>query len=174
MDAYECIATKLDVREFGPKKVPAEVKLKVLEAARLTGSGVNRQHWKFILVQDKDNIRTLAADSTSGSWVGKADFAVIVLTDPKLGFAKIDAGRATQDMQLAAWNYGVVSGIYTGIAHERLRNDFAIPLTLEPTLVVGFGYPTRTTTGKKKNRKPLSEVAYLEKFGNAIDPKKLG
>ncbi len=173
MDAYECVVTKLDVREYAPKKVPPEVKLKVLEAARLTGSGVNSQHWKFVLVEEKDSIQTLAADSTSGRWVGKADFAIIVLTDPKLGFAKIDAGRAVQDMQLAAWNYGVVSCIYTGIADERLRKDFAIPATLQPTLVVGFGYPARRVTGKKKNRKPLGEIAYLEKYGNTVDPKKL-
>ncbi len=174
MDAYECVITKLDVREYAPKKVPPDVKLKVLEAARLTASGVNRQHWRFVLVQEKDSIKTLAADSTSGSWVGKADFAVIVLTDPKLGFAKIDAGRAAQDMQLAAWNYGVVSCLYTGIEAEKLRKDFEIPPNLQPTLVVGFGYPARKITGKKKNRRPLSEIAYLEKYGNSVDPKKLG
>ncbi len=38
MDAYTCIATKLDVKDFSSKNVPADVKLKVLEAARLTAS----------------------------------------------------------------------------------------------------------------------------------------
>lgn len=173
MDAYECVVTKLDVREYAQKRVPPDVKLKVLEAARLTASGVNRQHWRFILVQERDSIKTLAADSTSGSWVGRADFAVIVLTDPKLGFAKIDAGRAAQDMQLAAWNFGVVSCIYTGIDEERLRKDFAIPSNSQPTLVVGFGYPVRKITGKKKNRKPMNEIAYVDKYGNSLDPNKL-
>lgn len=45
MDAYDYIVTKLDVREFSPKPVSREVKLKVLEASRITGSGMNRQHW---------------------------------------------------------------------------------------------------------------------------------
>ncbi len=149
------------------------MKLKVLEAARLTGSGLNRQHWRFVLVQDRDSVKTLASDSSSGGWVGKADFAVIVLTNPKLGFAKIDAGRAAQDMQLAAWNFGIVSCIYTGIDEERLRKDFAIPSNLEPTLVVGFGYPARKITGKKKNRKPMKEIAYVDKYGSSLDPNKL-
>ncbi len=102
MDAFECIAIKLDFRNFGSKKVPAEVKMKVLEAGRLTGSGVNRQHWKFILVQDPGSIKQLGRDSTSGAWVANANFGVVVLTDPKYGFHKIDAGRALQDMELAA------------------------------------------------------------------------
>jgi len=127
LDAYECVITKLDVREFDLKDVPGQVKLKVLEAGRMTGSGMNVQHWKFILVQDRENLRKLAEDSTTGSWVERANFAVIVLTDPRYGFHMIDAGRVAQDMQLAAWNYGVVSCIYTGTNRKALQKDFGLP-----------------------------------------------
>jgi nitroreductase len=65
MDAFECITTKLEVREFSGENVASEIKLKVLEAARLTGTGLNTQHWRFILVQDKANLEKLAEDSTS-------------------------------------------------------------------------------------------------------------
>ena len=169
MDAYECVATKLDLREFSSKKVPSDVKLKVLEAARLTASGMNSQHWRFILVQDRDNLRKLAEDSTSGLWVAKSNFAVIVLTAQKYGFHLIDAGKATQNMQLAAWNFGVVSGIFTGIKEGALRKDFGIPGELNPSVVVGFGYPVKKISGKKKNRKPLSEIAFLEKYGKPFE-----
>jgi nitroreductase len=47
MDAFDCIKTKLDIREFRPEEVPAEIKQKVFEAARLTGTGLNTQHWRF-------------------------------------------------------------------------------------------------------------------------------
>jgi len=67
MDAYTCIATKLEIREFSSKNVPADVKLKILEAARLTASGMNAQHWRFILVQEPDQLKRLAEDSTTGS-----------------------------------------------------------------------------------------------------------
>ena len=172
MDTIKTILTKLDVREYDKKKVPAEVKLKVLEAARSTGTGVNKQHWRFILVQDKEAVKQLGEDSTSGGWVAGADFAVIILTDPRLGFAPIDAGRAAQDMQLAAWDQGVISGLYTGFKEERMRKDFAIPPDLRPTIVLGFGYPTGKIVGKK-NRKPLSELAFVDKYGNKLEPKKL-
>ena len=172
MDTYKTILTKLDVRQFDAKKVPVDVKLKVLEAARASGTGINKQHWRFILVQDKMVIKKLAEDSTSGGWVAGANFAVIVLADPQLGFHLIDSGRAVQDMQLAAWDQGVISGLYTGFKEDRMRRDFAIPNELKPTVVVGFGYPTMKILGKK-NRRPLSELAFVDKYGNKFDPKKL-
>ena len=164
MDAYEAIATKLDVRSFARKTVPAGTKRKILEAARLTGSSMNSQHWRFILVQDRSNLVRLASDSTSGSWVAKADFAVIVLTDPKVPGYRNDAGRALQDMQVAAWNFGVASGIFTGIRQDALRGDFAVPKGLEVSAVLGFGYPAVRILGRK-DRKPVEELVFAEKYG---------
>ncbi len=173
MDAFEAVVTKLDVRNFARKNVPAEVKMKILEAARLTGSGMNRQHWRFILVQDRNRLKQLAGDSTTGGWVEHADFAVIVLTDPKYGFHRLDGGRAVQDMQLAAWNHGVVSCIYTGTNEEAMGKDFEIPKEFHITVVAGFGYPKVRVTGQRKNRKSLAEVAFLERYGTLLEPSKI-
>ncbi len=167
MDAFEAICQKLDVREFASKRVPGETKRKILEAARLTASSMNTQHWRFILVQDRENMKRLAADSTSGKWVEGADFAIIILTDPKVPGSGIDAGRVVQDMELAAWNFGVASGIYTGVVEASLRRDYAIPDAMKPTAVLGFGYPKRRIAGKK-NRKPIEELAFLEKYGQRL------
>lgn len=167
LDTYERIATKLDVREFDSREVSTEIRRRVLEAARLTASGNNLQHWRFILTQDKDNLKRLAEDSTSGRWVAGANFAVVVLTNPKYGFHLVDAGRVIQDMQLAAWNDGVASGIYTGFNKEAMVRDFGIPAELVPSAAVGFGYPRKKIIGKK-NRKPLLELAFLEKYGKRL------
>ena len=167
MDAFECIATKLEVREFSTQKVPSEIKSMILEAARLTGTGMNTQHWRFILVEKKENLKKLAEDSTSGSWVAGANFAVIVLTNPQYGFHLIDTGRVLQNMQLTAWNQGVGSGLFTGIREDKLRGDFAIPKELSPSVTIGFGYPARKVTGKRKNRLPIRELVYYEKYGNS-------
>jgi nitroreductase len=165
MDAFQCIATKLEVREFNTQEVPSEIRSKILEAARLTGTGMNTQHWRFIMVEKKDNLKKLAEDSTSGSWVAGANFAVIVLTNPHYGFHLIDTGRVLQNMQLTAWNQGVGSGLFTGIREEKLREDFAIPKELSPSVIIGFGYPAKELTGKRKNRLPIDELVYSEKYG---------
>jgi nitroreductase len=167
MDAFEAISTKLDVREFASKKVPGETKRKVLEAARLTGSSMNTQHWRFVLVQDRSNLKRLAADSKSGKWVEGADFAIIVLIDPKVPGSSIDAGRVVQDMELTAWNFGVASGIFTGIDETALRRDYSIPEALKVSAVLGFGYPKRKILGKK-NRKPVEELVFPERYGERL------
>jgi nitroreductase len=167
MDAYDAIRTKLDIREFASKHVDNGAKVKILEAARLTASSMNSQHWRFILVQDPKNLAALVRDSTTGAWVKGADFAVIVNIDPKIPGSAIDAGRATQDMQLAAWDLGIASGVYTGFKAQDLRSDFGIPETLNPAIIIGFGYPRRKIIGKK-NRKPLSEIAFQERYGNPL------
>ncbi len=169
MDTYEAILTKLDVKEYSDRHVDGGTKTKILQAARFTGSSSNSQHWRFILVQDKKNLATLAQDSTSGSWVKNADFAVIISIDPKIPGSAIDAGRALQDMELAAWNFGVVSRLYTGFKEPDLRRDFAIPQELKPAAVLGFGYPVRRIRGKK-SRKPLEELVFAETYGKNFHP----
>jgi nitroreductase len=166
MDAYECIITKLDLREYSVQNVPSAIRQKILEAARSTGTGLNTQHWKFILVEKKENLQKLSEDSTSGSWIAGTNFAIIVLTNPKYKFHLIDAGRVLQNMQLTAWNYSIGSGLFTGIMEEKLRRDFKIPNEMHISTIIGFGYPIRMLSGKRKNRKPLNEFVYYENYGN--------
>jgi nitroreductase len=56
MDTFECITTKLEVREFSTQDVSSEIRSKILEAARLTGTSMNTQHWRFILVEKRDKL----------------------------------------------------------------------------------------------------------------------
>jgi len=167
LDTYERIRTKIESRNFSPSPVSDEIKKQVLEAARLTGSGMNTQHWRFILIQDRENIKRLAEDSTTGQWVESANFAIIVLTNPQYDFHLVDAGRAIQSMMLAAWNEGVASGIFRGIKLDDLTRDFALPSQLNVAAIVAFGYPAKKILGKK-DRKPLTEIAYQEKYGQKL------
>lgn len=167
MDTFECIETKLDIREFKLKQVPHEIKLKVLEAARLTGSGLNTQHWRFILVEVRENLKRLSKDSTSGYWIAGCNFAIIILTNPEYHFHLIDAGRVLQNMQLTAWSNGVGSGIFTGLSEDNFRKDFGVPRQWSVSAVIGFGYPRKKLIGKKKDRLPLDTLIHNEKYGNS-------
>ena len=170
MDTIDTIATKLDVREYSARHVPVETKRQILEAARLTGSSMNTQHWRFILIQNPGNLRKLAADSTTGGWVERADFAIVILVNPKIPGSAIDGGRVLQDMELAAWSLGVASRLYTGIKEGEMRRDFGVPAELKIEAVLGFGYPAKKIVGKKK-RKPLDELAFSESFGTQLSIK---
>ena len=168
MDTIECIATKFDVRQFSNDQISDETKKKILDAARFSGSGLNTQHWRFVLVEKKENLIKLAQDSTSGQWVSGASFAVIILTNPQYKFHALDAGRVVQNMQLAAWNLGIASGIFTGVNEDKIRKHFSVPDSLSLTVTLGFGIPAGKHNPRRKNRKPLHELVFSERFGNSM------
>ncbi|MBO3802143.1 MAG: nitroreductase family protein [Thermoproteota archaeon] len=167
MDVEEAIQKRIEVRQFNEKPVPKEIKLKILEAARLASSGMNSQHWRFILIDSKDDLKKLAEYSFSGKWISNANFAIIVLTNPSYNFHQIDAGRTITYMQLMAWNYGIGSCIYTGVDEKKIKEFFRIPENLTISAIVGFGYPAKRIVGKKK-RLPLEEIAFYRKYNQKL------
>jgi nitroreductase len=108
MSAFEAIRTLLAVRSCQARPVPDAVVRRILEAGRLTGSGMNGQPWHFIVVRDGEMLRRLGAPAASGPYVAEAPLAIAVATD-RSRFAVSDASRAIQSMLLAAWAEGVGS-----------------------------------------------------------------
>src|SRR5438093_11848033 len=102
MDAFEAIRTLLAVRSYQDKPVPDAVVQRMVEAGRLTGSGMNGQPWHFVVVRDPDTLRKLGALASSGSYVAGAPLAIVVAID-KSRFGVSDASRAIQSMLLTAW-----------------------------------------------------------------------
>ncbi|MCS6783653.1 MAG: nitroreductase family protein [Candidatus Caldarchaeum sp.] len=159
MDVFEAIKTRLEVRDYSSEPVPKEVLKEVLEAGRLSPSGLNTQHWRFIVVEDRRDLQELADISTSGKWVAGAAFAVVILTNPKYPWHLIDAGRVVTHMQLAAWNRNLGSCIYTGYDEKAMRQKLNIPENYHIACVAGFGYPRRRIIGRKR-RLPLESIAF--------------
>src|SRR6188472_3942621 len=95
------------------------IRLKILESARQVGTGLNSQHPRLVIIDSKDMLQLLAEDSTSGSWVSGANFAIVILTNSDYGFKMLDAGRALQNMQLVAWSEGVGLGLFIGIREKK-------------------------------------------------------
>ena len=102
MDVFDAIRTLLAVRGYQNKPIPEEVVRRIVESGRLTGSGMNRQPWHFVVVRERETLRRLGALASSGSYVAQAPLAVVVATD-KTRFAVSDASRAIQSMVLTAW-----------------------------------------------------------------------
>jgi len=168
MDAFEAVRTLLAVRNYQDKPVPDLVVQRIVEAGRLTGSGMNRQPWHFIVVRDKDMLRRLGALASSGPYVTQAPLAVVVATD-KTRFAVSDASRAIQSMLLTAWADGVGSNWVGFGGLEQVKPLLDIPPALEVLAILPFGYPARAVGRGKKQRKALREVAHLERYGRPFE-----
>jgi nitroreductase len=168
MDVFEAVRTLLAVRSYQEKPIPDAVVRQIVEAGRLTGSGMNRQPWHFIVVRDRDTLRRLGALASSGSYVAQAPLAVVVVTD-KTRFAVSDASRAIQSMLLAAWGEGVGSNWVGFGGLEQVKSLLGIPAGLEALAILPFGYPTRAVGRGKKQRKALRDVAHLERYGHPFE-----
>jgi nitroreductase len=168
MEVFDAIRTLLAVRSYRDTPVPDEVVRRIVEAARLTGSGMNRQPWHFIVIRDRDTLRRLGALASSGPYVAQAPLAIVVATD-KSRFAVSDASRAIQSMLLAAWADGVGSNWVGFGGLEGARALLDIPPSLDVLAILPFGYPARAVGRGKKQRKPLPEVAHLERYGRPFE-----
>jgi nitroreductase len=167
-DVFEAIRTLLAVRSYQDRPVPDAVIRRIVEAGRLTGSGMNRQPWHFIVVRDPQTLRRLGALASSGSYVAQAPLAIVVVTD-RSRFAVSDASRAIQSMLLTAWADGVGSNWVGFGGLESVKSVLDIPGGLDVLAILPFGYPARPVGRGTKARKPLREVAHLERYGRPFD-----
>jgi nitroreductase len=168
MEAFEAIRTLLAVRSYNDTPVPDDVVRRIVEAGRLTGSGMNRQPWHFIVIRERETLRRLGALASSGSYVAQAPLAIVVATD-RSRFAVSDASRAIQSMLLAGWADGVGSNWVGFGGLESARGLLDIPASLDVLAILPFGYPARAVGRGNKQRKPLGDVAHREKYGRRFE-----
>ena len=164
MDVFEAMRTLLAVRSYSDKPVPPEAVRRILEAGRLTGSGMNAQPWHFIVVENRETLRQVAALARSGPYVSGAPLAIVVaIEDTKLAVS--DASRAIQSMMLTAWSEGIGSNWVGFIGLTGIKELLGIPESLEVVAILPFGYPAKSVGLGRKKRKALAEVAHCERFG---------
>ena len=164
MSVYDTIRTMLAVREYDSRPIPEEIVQRIVEAGRLTGSSMNGQPWHFVVVQDRDTLRRMGELEAHGPYIAQAPLAIAIVLD-KSPYGVSDASRAVQDMLLTAWEEGI-GGNWVGFGGmEEIKELLGIPAELVLLAILPFGYPTRTVGQGKKRRKPLSEVAYRERWG---------
>lgn len=164
MNVFEAVRTVLAVRDYQDKPIPEEVTRRIVQAARLTASSMNKQPWHFIVVDNREMLKKLGAAARTGPYIAKAALAVVVaIEDTK--FSESDASRAIQSMILTAWEDGVGSNWVGFYGLEQVKPLLDIPEELQVLAIVPFGYPTRKLGAGKKNRKPLSDVVSDGRFG---------
>lgn len=168
MDVLEAIRTVLAVREYQDRPVPEEVVGRIVEAGRFTASARNGQPWHFIVVQDRETLRQLGQIVTTGPYIAQAPVAIVVVIDPT-PTAVSDASRAIQSMLLAAWAEGV-GGNWTGFRGlDGVKTLLGIPDNLDVVAVLPLGYPAQAVGQGRKNRKPVSEIASSERYGQPFE-----
>lgn len=159
------------VREFRADPIPAELLTEILDVARWTGSGMNRQPWTFIVVQDRQTLRAIAEASPNARHVGGAAGAILIVMDGAMQeIGTFDEGRAAERILVAATASGLASAIgwVTAQAAPAVAALLGVPEGRRIRTLVSLGYPTEAGARPKSApgtaRKPLSEVVRFERF----------
>jgi nitroreductase len=166
VDTRLAIASRREVRDYADRELPADVAERILDAGRLAGSAQNRQNWRFLVIEDPDVRARLADCVFASSNVLGAKLIVSIVMSGK-GPLAFDAGRAAQNMLLAAWNEGVGSSPNGMPDPDAAGEVLGLGEGERVTIVLTFGYPARPTNPESRtadewsaraNRKPLDEV----------------
>jgi len=165
MDVGLAVASKRDWRSYSDRPVSEDVQRRILDAGRLAGSAVNKQPWRFVVVESEDAKQRVSQVVYVAGNIQTSAFAVAIATEG--GGSAIDVGRALQNMFLVAWSEGVVS-CPNGVGDPQAA---ARALGLDegwlPVNIPSFGYPKRDLEPESKsadewsaeaNRKPLDEL----------------
>lgn len=173
MDAYRCVTSKRDLRTYLDRPLEEAVLLRVLDAGRRAGSARNRQPWEFVAVTDRDLLRRLSRCGRFAGHLARAGAAVVIVLDDRR--ALFDAGRAAQNMMLAAWSLGVASCPATLHRDAQARTVLAIPAdrVLAPAIALGYPAPRDRSRVERliltvvagRGRKPLEALVHWNRFG---------
>ena len=166
MDTWLTIASRREVREYADRPVEPEVVERILQAGRVAGNALNRQQWRFVVLESREAITAAAAGVTRPTNVqGAALCIAVVLTGP--GLTLFDAGRAAQNMMLAAASFGVGSCPNTAKDLELFGDLLALGPAERIVTLLSFGYPAQPRRveardadawAQRADRKPLAEL----------------
>jgi nitroreductase len=166
LEVSDAIATALTIREYDQNKsVPVDSIRKVLDAGRLTSSARNMQPWFFVAVTDKEKLQKLGEFATSGNYLAKSSFCIVIVTDPEKRWHAVDGTRAVQNMTIQAWALGLGTSWIGTFEKDKVKELLNIPKNLDILTLLPFGYPTKKYIGKK-DRMTFDQVAFLNSYGN--------
>ncbi len=163
MDTYKAIISKRDTRAYLDRPIPDDALHRILTAGRMAGSSKNSQPLRFIVMRDRGNIERLAAAGDFTAAMRTAPLVIAILLQE--GWRPFDAGRAAQNMMLAAWNEGITS-CPVGIQHvEEGRLAVGAPDSFEVHMVICFGYPEPSMPlSRGQGRRGLDELVHQERW----------
>jgi len=164
MDTYRTIITKRDTRVFLERDVPEETRRRILQAGRMAGSSKNSQPCRFIVLRDPKVRQQFSSCGDFAGWLPQAPFvvAVAVVTGTR---GEFDAGRAAQNMMLAAWAEGVTSCPVSLHRQECAVEALALPADARVPVAVGFGYRAKPPKHVPEGaRLAWDEYVYTDRF----------
>lgn len=163
MDAYRAIVTKRDTRNFAPRPIPDAVLERILQAGRMAGSSKNTQPVRLVVLRGEQRLAEIAACGQFAKHVSSAAVAIAVVLEP--GGGAFDAGRAAQNMMVAAWAEGITSCPTSMHDAECARKTIGAPEGHTVAILLPMGYPAEgTSLHGGRQRLPLDDYVHWDRW----------
>ncbi|MBK7328912.1 MAG: nitroreductase family protein [Dehalococcoidia bacterium] len=149
-ETYDTIVSKRDTRRFSDRPIPPDTLARLVQAARMAGSAKAAQPVRLVLVSDQAQKERLAACGNFTPHIPTCQVAVVFVLVPEAGvigapFAifrgPFDAGRAAQNLMLAAWAEGIASCPASMHHAEQAAEVLGLPEGHVVANVIALGYP---------------------------------
>lgn len=171
METWDAITSRRQVRSFTDDPIPETTLRRILEGARLSPSGMNRQPWDFVVVSDREQRRRLAQ-----VWQGAAFTAgaahVVALVQPVVDdegrslMNRFDLGQAALQLAIVAADQGIGSGLAACHDQGLARKVLGLPPDRLVGILVALGYPADRPMAPIENldRRPFDEVVHFDRW----------
>lgn len=173
MNALELMRKRCSIRQYAPTPVENEKTEYLLEAGRLAPSAVNYQPWYFLLIQETEGCEKIRR-CYPREWFRSAPAYLVVCGDHSQSWkrgdgkdhADIDVAIATEHICLAAAEQGLGTCWVCNFDTELCKQLFHLPETVEPVVIIPFGYPADENlfASTPKKRKASEEIVKRETF----------
>jgi nitroreductase len=166
------------------REIESEKLEKILEAAGMAPSARNKQPWRFVVVQGKENVERVAEKVFVGFAEGnlvvkEANVLIFAFANheenvfPDGGFSyPTDVGLAFENLLLAATDMGLVTHPMAAVNQAELKKVLGVPEGERFILATPLSYRAQGShdeAAKHKQgmtgRKSLSEIAYINEWG---------
>jgi len=166
MDFFEVVRNRRSIRKYQERNVEKEKLQKILEAARLAPSAMNRQPYKLIVVSKKE-IMSRINSACNQNW--RAPIMIVLVSTPKDAWVrddgeeywKADASVAMHQVSLAAYAENLGTCWIVAFKEKEVKEVLGIDSDSRIAFLSPLGYPAESK-GPINKRKPLeSLVQYI-------------
>lgn len=165
----EALLKRRSIRVFKDAEVPLETVLKAIEVARYAPSAGNRQPWRFVIIRESKRIEDLAKILRHSRPLVNAKVAVLVLANKEESPTSymVDASLAAMYFWLALHCMGLGAVWIQTLRNVNELLEFVnAPQEYVPIALFAIGWPAEQP--EPRERRQLSEITYLEKYGGSI------
>lgn len=159
--AYAAVVSRTSVRAYQDKAVEPGLVAALLHAGMSAPSGVNKQPWEFVVIDDTAQLKDLGSALPYAHMAAKAPVAIVVCGNRERFLDGDDSTLWVQDLAAASENILIAAnalglgGVYTCIyphpdRMETARRILNLPDNIVPFNLIPIGYPAR-------NQKPMDK-----------------